>query len=177
MQTHHNTRIGTPFWMAPEVIQNAGGGYDSKADIWSLGITAIELAECRPPHTDEHPLRALMKIPQAPSPTLKDKEKWSPEFHSFLKRCVAKDPQERASAEELLEHPFIVNCDEAALKEFINKVRERVHLPRSLWPLCICVCFLDRPVSHPVSLSPLHVFRVVRKCQPSSKSGSSTTLR
>lgn len=123
MQTHHNTRIGTPFWMAPEVIQNAGGGYDSKADVWSLGITAIELAECRPPHTDAHPLRALMKIPQAPSPTLKDKAKWSQEFQDFLKRCVAKDPKERASAAELLEHPFIRNCDEAALRSFVEKAR------------------------------------------------------
>jgi len=122
MQTHHNTRIGTPFWMAPEVIQNAGGGYDNKADVWSLGITAIELAECRPPHTDEHPLRALMKIPQAPSPKLKEKEKWSGEFHSFLQRCVAKDPKERASAADLLEDPFIRNYDEAALKLFVTEV-------------------------------------------------------
>jgi len=118
MQTHRNTRIGTPFWMAPEVISCSE--YDDKADIWSLGITAIEFAETRPPHTElGHPLRALMKIPLAPSPTLQQPEKWSPAFNSFLARSLRKDPKQRASAEELLEDPFVKGCDENDLREYI----------------------------------------------------------
>lgn len=103
-----NTVIGTPFWMAPEVIQEEG--YDFKADIWSLGITAIELAECRPPYANIHPMRAIFMIPSRPPPKLSKPELWSEKFNDFIDKCLTKNPDNRASAVELLEHPFIKNA-------------------------------------------------------------------
>eukprot|EP01137_Pigoraptor_chileana_P012322 Opistho-2@4281 len=100
-----NTVIGTPFWMAPEVIQEIG--YDVKADIWSLGITAIELAEMKPPYADIHPMRAIFMIPTKPPPSFTHPEKWSKAFVDFIAKCLVKNPEERASAKQLLEHPFI----------------------------------------------------------------------
>jgi serine/threonine protein kinase len=98
------TVIGTPFWMAPEVIQETS--YDSKADIWSLGITALELCEGRPPHFEVHPMRAIFLIPIKPAPTLKEPEKWSPEMASFVSRCLVKDADARGSSDELATHPW-----------------------------------------------------------------------
>lgn len=108
-----NTVIGTPFWMAPEVIQEAG--YDHRADLWSLGITAIEMAEGKPPLSDTHPMRAMFMIPSNPPPTLKEPlgGKWSDSFHSFLGQCLVKAPDDRATAEQLLEHPFIVTAGDS----------------------------------------------------------------
>ena len=83
-----NTVIGTPFWMAPEVIQEVG--YDYKADIWSLGITSLEMAEGRPPHADIHPMRAIFMIPTKPAPTVREPEKWSNTFCDFLACCLVK---------------------------------------------------------------------------------------
>jgi len=105
-----NTVIGTPFWMAPEVIQEAM--YDSKADLWSLGITLIELADREPPFSNIHPMRAIFMIPSRPPPTFADESHWSADMVSFLKRCLVKNPDERASAKELLSHPFV--ADEVA---------------------------------------------------------------
>ena len=79
-----NTVIGTPFWMAPEVIQEIG--YDCVADIWSLGITALEMAEGKPPYGDIHPMRAIFMIPTKPPPTFRDASKWSPKFTEFVNR-------------------------------------------------------------------------------------------
>ena len=87
------TFIGTPFWMAPEVIQEVG--HDSLADIWSLGILTIEMAEGRPPHSELHPMRAIFKIASDAAPTLADASKWSKELMAFLGLCLVKDPQVR----------------------------------------------------------------------------------
>lgn len=94
------TVIGTPFWMAPEVIQETS--YDGKADIWSLGITAIEMAEGQPPHYNVHPMRAIFMIPMKPAPTLQQPDKWAPEFVDFVRVCLAKNPDERVNSTDLL---------------------------------------------------------------------------
>lgn len=91
--------------MAPEVIQEIG--YNEKADIWSIGITAIEIAEGNPPNSDVHPMRVIFMIPSRPPPTLTDPIKWSDEFNDFIARCLIKDPKKRPTAKELLTHPFI----------------------------------------------------------------------
>ena len=98
------TVIGTPNWMAPEVIK--ASAYDEKADIWSLGITAIELAVGQPPHSDVHPMTAMFKIPTSPSPTLPYPERWTRGFHSFVNQCLQKDLSRRPSANQLLDVRF-----------------------------------------------------------------------
>uniref|UniRef100_A0A671PIU1 non-specific serine/threonine protein kinase n=1 Tax=Sinocyclocheilus anshuiensis TaxID=1608454 RepID=A0A671PIU1_9TELE len=103
-----NTVIGTPFWMAPEVIQEIG--YNCVADIWSLGITSIEMAEGKPPYADIHPMRAIFMIPTNPPPTFRKPELWSDEFTDFVKKCLVKNPEQRATATQLLQHPFITNA-------------------------------------------------------------------
>eukprot|EP00053_Salpingoeca_punica_P019366 m.195275 g.195275 ORF g.195275 m.195275 type:complete len:455 (-) comp17634_c0_seq5:2354-3718(-) len=100
-----NTVIGTPFWMAPEVIQEIG--YDCRADIWSLGITCIEMAEGKPPYADIHPMRAIFMIPTKPPPTLKSPELWSQDFVAFLSKMLVKTAEERAVASALIQMPFI----------------------------------------------------------------------
>jgi len=102
-----NTVIGTPFWMAPEVIQEIG--YDCVADIWSLGITALEMAEGKPPYGDIHPMRAIFMIPTKPPPTFRDSDQWSPQFIDFVSRCLIKTPEKRATASQLLHSDFIGN--------------------------------------------------------------------
>jgi hypothetical protein len=98
------TVVGSPYWMAPEVV--AGSPYDSVADIWSTGITALELSEGLP-LADVHPMRVLFLIPTRPPPTLAHPEQWSPDFSDFLNACLVKDPAGRATAVDLLAHPFI----------------------------------------------------------------------
>lgn len=99
------TVVGSPYWMAPEVIQESA--YDSSADVWSAGITALELAEGRPPYSDLHPMRALFFIPTKPPPFFKEPQQWSTQFHDFIKVTLQKNPRERPSASSLLQHPFI----------------------------------------------------------------------
>ncbi|XP_014029309.1 mitogen-activated protein kinase kinase kinase kinase 4 isoform X10 [Salmo salar] len=104
-----NTFIGTPYWMAPEVIacdENPDATYDYRSDLWSTGITAIEMAEGAPPLCDMHPMRALFLIPRNPPPRLKSK-KWSKKFCSFIEGSLVKNYTQRPPTEQLLKHPFI----------------------------------------------------------------------
>ncbi|GLH16633.1 Myosin-VIIa [Gryllus bimaculatus] len=105
-----NTSVGTPYWMAPEVIaceQQLDSSYDARCDVWSVGITAIELAEGDPPLSDLHPMRALFQIPRIPPPGLARPEDYSPELSDFISECLVKDLEQRPFARELLEHPLM----------------------------------------------------------------------
>uniref|UniRef100_A0A3B1IRB9 Myosin IIIA n=1 Tax=Astyanax mexicanus TaxID=7994 RepID=A0A3B1IRB9_ASTMX len=105
-----NTSVGTPFWMAPEVIaceQQLDSTYDARCDVWSLGITAIELGDGDPPLADLHPMRALFKIPRNPPPTLHQPEIWSDLFNDFICKCLIKDFELRPNVQDLLQHGFI----------------------------------------------------------------------
>lgn len=122
------TLIGTPFWMAPEVIQETG--YDVKADIWSLGITAIEMAESKPPYADIHPMRAIFLIPSRPPPTLSKPDNYSEDFRDFIAKCLTKKPDDRPSASELLKHPFITKARTATelvplIDEYLEIIERR----------------------------------------------------
>ncbi|GAU87815.1 hypothetical protein RvY_00612 [Ramazzottius varieornatus] len=118
-----NTLIGTPYWMAPEVIQEIG--YGCGCDVWSLGITALEMAEGKPPYCEMHPMRAMFMIPTKNPPTFREPEKWSPAFVDFVSRCLVKNPDERATATELLKHPFIKNCSPTSiLRNMIEEAKE-----------------------------------------------------
>jgi hypothetical protein len=121
------TVVGTPYWMAPEVIR--GNKYDTKIDIWSLGIMLMEMAEGDPPYMEQPPLRALFMITTKGIPPLKD-AKWSPELRDFLAKCLARDPSQRATAQELLQHPFLKKASSpddfaAVIKKFQELRQER----------------------------------------------------
>ena len=112
--------------MAPEVItvtKDNQEGYDMKADIWSLGITAIEMAEGTPPLFEIASLRVIFLIPVREPPTFKEPNRWTPEFVDFLSTCLQKDARKRPSSTDLLKHPFIVRGlqKEALLKDLVNE--------------------------------------------------------
>ncbi|XP_059039875.1 myosin-IIIa isoform X1 [Mustela lutreola] len=149
-QHRRNTSVGTPFWMAPEVIaceQQLDTTYDARCDTWSLGITAIELGDGEPPLADLHPMRALFKIPRNPPPKLRQPEIWSAEFNDFISKCLTKDYEKRPTVSDLLQHKFITQIEgkdvvlQKQLMEFIGihqgmggteKARhERIHTKKS----------------------------------------------
>ncbi|XP_048744155.2 STE20-like serine/threonine-protein kinase isoform X3 [Ostrea edulis] len=117
--------IGTPYWMAPEVIMCEtlkDSPYNFKADIWSLGVTLIEFAQIEPPNHDMHPMRVLIKIQKSDPPSLAKPTRWSKKFREFIAICLVKNPEQRPIAKELLEHPFIAGYDDK--KEVLNLVME-----------------------------------------------------
>ncbi|XP_061690070.1 mitogen-activated protein kinase kinase kinase kinase 4 isoform X2 [Syngnathoides biaculeatus] len=127
-----NTFIGTPYWMAPEVIacdENPEATYDYRSDLWSLGITALEMAEGAPPLCDMHPMRALFLIPRNPPPRLKSK-KWSKRFLSFIDSCLVKNHLHRSTTDVLLRHAFIRDLTNERqvrimLKDHLDRTRKK----------------------------------------------------
>ncbi|XP_009586099.1 PREDICTED: serine/threonine-protein kinase 10 [Fulmarus glacialis] len=115
--------IGTPYWMAPEVVQcetSKESPYGYKADIWSLGITLIEMAEMEPPYHELNPLRVLLKIAKSQPPTLRHPKRWSEDFKDFLRKSLEKSPEARWSASQLLQHPFVAGIsDKRPLRELV----------------------------------------------------------
>jgi serine/threonine protein kinase len=125
--------VGTPYWMAPELIK--GHKYDSKVDIWSLGITLIEMAEGEPPLLKEPPLRALLMITINPPARLKS-SLWSPAIVHFLSRCLEPVPDKRSTAEQLLMHPFIKSaCSTEEFAAFVgSKIKKKVKKSKTADP-------------------------------------------
>ncbi|XP_045591851.2 mitogen-activated protein kinase kinase kinase kinase 3 isoform X3 [Procambarus clarkii] len=126
--------IGTPYWMAPEVAAvERKGGYNQLCDIWAVGITAIELAELQPPMFDLHPMRALFLMSKSgfKPPTLKDKSKWTQNFHHFVKLALTKNPKRRPTADKLLLHPFVA----ADLPKWLAvELLQKAHNPQHSFP-------------------------------------------
>jgi len=127
-----NTIVGTPYWMAPELIR--GQNYDTKVDVWSLGIMIMEMAEGEPPYMEFPPLRALFLITTKGIPDLKEPRKWSQPFQQFVSLCLEKDPEKRPDANQLLQHPFLqaAKNGEAMVKlndEAKRHARAAVELP------------------------------------------------
>lgn len=117
-----NTFIGTPHWMAPEVIQR--NEYDGKVDVWALGISAIEMAELEPPRHNVHPMRVIFMVSKEPPPGLAEADKWSMVFHDFVKQALMKDPRMRPSAQKLALHRFMTRHRPGAKMELLPLINE-----------------------------------------------------
>nr|XP_033797156.1 STE20-like serine/threonine-protein kinase isoform X2 [Geotrypetes seraphini] len=122
--------IGTPYWMAPEVVMcetSKDKPYDYKADVWSLGITLIEMAQIEPPHHELNPMRVLLKIAKSEPPTLAQPSKWSPEFSDFLKKSLEKYLDARWTVVQLLQHPFVTSViSNKPVRELIAEAKAEV---------------------------------------------------
>ncbi|KAL7384162.1 hypothetical protein ABVT39_025437 [Epinephelus coioides] len=122
--------IGTPYWMAPEVVMcetSKDRPYDYKADIWSLGVTLIELAQIEPPNHEMNPMRVLLKIAKSEPPTLMHPSRWSPEFNDFLRKALDKNVDNRWGTLQLLQHPFVTSVtDSRPLRELIAEAKAEV---------------------------------------------------
>ncbi|XP_034945837.1 myosin-IIIb-like [Chelonus insularis] len=128
-----NTSVGTPYWMAPEVIaceQQLDSSYDCRCDVWSIGITTIELAEGDPPLSDLHPMRALFQIPRNPPPSLKNPDLHSPQMSDFIAECLVKDLEHRPFASELRDHPLL-NDIESIIPQIKIELQEEIQRQRS----------------------------------------------
>ncbi|KAF5301527.1 hypothetical protein FQR65_LT08831 [Abscondita terminalis] len=126
----HDTFIGTPYWMAPEVVlceTFRDNPYDYKVDIWSMGITLIEFAQMEPPNHEMSPMRVLLKIQKSDPPKLEQPSKWSKEFVDFIAKALIKDPQKRPTCEELLKHPFIsCTLDSKPIRDLLLEYKAEV---------------------------------------------------
>ncbi|XP_041785258.1 serine/threonine-protein kinase 10 isoform X4 [Anopheles merus] len=126
----HDTFIGTPYWMAPELVlceTFRDNPYDFKVDIWSLGITLIEFAQMEPPNSEMSPMRVLLKIQKSEPPKLDQPSKWSKHFNDFLARALVKDPQQRPSTEVLMGLSFISgNLDSKPIKDLLLEYKADV---------------------------------------------------
>uniref|UniRef100_A0A4W6CWM9 non-specific serine/threonine protein kinase n=1 Tax=Lates calcarifer TaxID=8187 RepID=A0A4W6CWM9_LATCA len=122
--------IGTPYWMAPEVVMcetSKDRPYDYKADIWSLGVTLIELAQIEPPNHEMNPMRVLLKIAKSEPPTLMHPSRWSPEFNDFLRKALDKNVDNRWGSVQLLQHPFVTSVTNSRpLRELIAEAKAEV---------------------------------------------------
>ncbi|EGG19318.1 STE20 family protein kinase [Cavenderia fasciculata] len=122
---------GTPYWMAPEILKE--DKYSNKVDIWSLGITAIEMAEGEPPYSDINPIKAMYMMPRRPPPTLKEPKRWSKEFINFIECCLVKEIDKRATPQQLMNHPFIAGAKQDALKDLVSSaIKEKKRKSKNL---------------------------------------------
>ncbi|XP_076142039.1 mitogen-activated protein kinase kinase kinase kinase 3 isoform X1 [Alosa pseudoharengus] len=156
--------IGTPYWMAPEVAAvERKGGYNQLCDIWAVGITAIELAELQPPMFELHPMRALFLMSKSNfvPPKLKDKVKWTNNFHHFVKVALTKNPKKRPTAEKILQHPFVSQPLSRTLAiELLDKASNPDHTPYS-----------DQEDDDPEPESPVSVPHRIRSTSRSTREG------